>query len=110
MNTSTVKLFQTTPIGEMVFTMGKKYVVKETSPDHRCGLCAFNELSIKCPFFSQTKTIINEEGQKVKLSEMKQSAIKPVCFANQRPDRKSVYYVVEDLVWTNPGKKHNAIL
>lgn len=95
MNTKAVKLFQTTPVGGMVFFNRRKYIVKETTRDHNCRLCAFKEMSIKCPFF---------------YSRTKQRSIKPVCFWNQRPDKKSVYFVIEELVWTNPGKKKNVLL
>ena len=62
-----------------------KYIVHETSyQEHLCNLCAFNEMGKNCP---------REEGSKT-----------PVCFANNRPDRKSVYYSknqVKTLTWTN---------
>lgn len=77
------KFRHTQPGGE--FNVNRvKYTVHETPfEEHPCELCAFKIIGEKCPKQAAEKT--------------------PVCFANKRPDKCSVYFVKNQkkiLVWT----------
>ena len=78
-----VEKFQRTNIGNKFHINKIKYTVHETPfLEHICSLCTFNQMGYNCP---------RQTGEKT-----------PVCFAKNRPDRKSVYYTkneVKILIW-----------
>ena len=78
-----VEKFQRTESGNNFKIKQTKYSVHETTIDHDCNICAFKQMGSKCPKQAAEKT--------------------PVCFANKRPDKCSVYFVKNEkkiLVWT----------
>ena len=77
-----VEKFQHTQSGNDFKIKQTKYSVHETTIDHDCNMCAFKEMGKRCPTQGGKKT--------------------PVCFAKNRPDKNSVYFVKNEkvvLVW-----------
>ena len=92
MKNKDVELFQTTKIGDLIHLRKKVLIVRETTENYTCDTCLFRQISMQCPHFDIERPL----------------RIRPVCFATERPDKKSVYFEEKKQIWEN--KKNKATL
>ena len=89
MKNKDVELFQTTKIGDLIHLRKKVLIVRETTENYTCDTCLFRQISMQCPHFDIERPL----------------RIRPVCFATERPDKKSVYFEEKKQIWENKKKK-----
>ena len=89
MKNKDVELFQTTKIGDLIHLRKKVLIVRETTENYTCDTCVFRQISMQCPHFDIERPL----------------RIRPVCFATERPDKKSVYFEEKKQIWENKKKK-----
>ena len=89
MKNKDVELFQNAKIGDLIHLRKKVLIVRETTENYTCDTCLFRQISMQCPHFDIERPL----------------RIRPVCFATERPDKKSVYFEEKKQIWENKKKK-----